>query len=171
MNLNEFNSRSGKKDILIGFVIIAVIITSILLFKKYRPNQNNKPSPTTPSQTIEFKKEFENNFRYSIPENVNAIELQDVSGGDARGIATENEILVDAKDPEQNYFYEAWLEKDGNLVTLGKLNIAKGGWLLEYDKSKYDDKILPDSYKKIIISLETKLDNKIEKRILEGSFN
>ena len=88
-----------------------------------------------------------------------------MSSGNGRGIATNKEILVDIEDPATGYFYEGWLEKSGNLISLGKLQIAKGGWLLEYDGSKYPE------YKKIIISLERVLDNKIEKRILEGSFN
>ena len=68
-------------------------------------------------------------------------------------------------DPEAGFFYNAWLEKDGNVVSLGKLQAAKGGWLLEYDNIQYSD------YKNIIISLEKVNDNKLEKRILEGSFN
>lgn len=150
-----------KKDVVTGFVIILLIIAGAYYYKKIRTPK----SPVTPTPvSIEFKKDFEDNFKYDIPDNVNSIELKDVTGGDSRGIATDKEILVDANNPDENKYYEAWLEKDDKLVSLGKLQMAKGGWLLNYDKSKYE------GYNKIIISLEKIDDNKIEEKILEGSF-
>lgn len=154
---------SNRKDIITGFIIIVLIIAGVYLFKYLKKEKTIQVTPSPAS--YEFKKDFSDSFKINIPDNVNAIELNDISGGDTRGIATENEVLVDANDPENSYFYEAWLEKDGKQVSLGKLQMAKGGWLLSYDKSKYV------GYKKIIISLEKTNDNKIEKRILEGSFN
>lgn len=152
----------SKKDIITGFVIIFLIIVGVYLYQKNK-NKVVPESITTPV-SLEFKKDFADSFKIDIPEDVNSIELKDISGGDSRGIATETEILIDADEPATNEHYEAWLEKDGKLVSLGKLQIAKGGWLLNYDKSKYGD------YRKIIISLEKINDNKIETRILEGSF-
>ena len=153
----------SKRDILIGFIIIALIIFGASYYRKIKNPFNKATSISTPI-SISFKDEFENNFKYDIPEDQNSIELKDVSGGDARGIATEKEILVDAADPSTGYYYEAWLIKDDQAVSLGKLQVAKGGWLLEYDKNKNSE------YQKIIISLEKINDNKIETKILEGSF-
>lgn len=152
----------SKKDVIIGFVIIILIVAGVFYYKKIKTSKISV-SPTPVS--IGFQKDLEDSFKYNIPDDVNSIELKDVAGGNARGIATIKEILVDANDPESGFFYSAWLEKDNNFILLGKLKVAKGGWLLEYDKSKFQD------FKKIIISLESKFDNKIEKRILEGSFN
>lgn len=152
----------SKKDILIGFVLIAVIILGSLFYKKIRSTKvSSSPLPVS----IEFKEEIENRFKYDIPDDVNTIELKDVSGGNARAIATSKEILADIDDPAASYFYEGWLQKDDSYVPLGKFKMAKGGWLLEYDGSQYSD------YKKIIVSLEKVNDSKIEKKILEGSFN
>lgn len=154
----------SKRDIVIGFVIIALVIIGALVYKKSRSPKINSISTPTP---IIFQNDIEESFKYDIPDNVNTIELKDVSGGDGRGIATEKELLVDVENPNSNYFYEAWLQDSNTqaIVSLGKLQVAKGGWLLQYDKSKLQDA------DKIIISLEKKFDDKIEKRILEGTFN
>lgn len=152
----------SRKDIAIGFVIIFIIILGALYYKKVKTTKVSV-SPTPVS--IIFQEDIENSFKFDIPDDVNTIELKDVSGGDGRGIATEKEILVDIENPQSGYFYEGWLEKDGNLISIGKLQMAKGGWLLEYDKSKYEE------YKKIIVSLEKINNSTIEKRILEGTFN
>lgn len=154
----------SKKDIIIGFVIIAVVIISAYAFKRIKTSKVTV-APTSSPVSITFKKELEDNFKTNIPDNSNTIELKDISGGNGRGLATDKEILADIEDPTQGYFYEAWLENNGQLISLGKLQSAKGGWLLDYDGSKYS------TYKNIIVSLEKKFDNNIEKKILEGSFN
>lgn len=153
--------KYSKKDIAIGFVIIILIILGALYYKKSK----NKPVPTATPTTISFLNEIEDSFKYNIPENSNSIELKDVSGGDGRGIATEKEILVDIKDPDKLHFYEAWLLDGDKTISLGKLNQVKGGWLLEYDKSKF-----PNT-NTIIVSLESKYDSLLETKILEGTFN
>jgi hypothetical protein len=151
----------SRRDVAIGFIIIILIVVGAFYYKK---NKSPKlPISSTPS--VEYQKDFEDKFKFDIPDNSNSIELKDVSGGDARGIATEKEILVDVNDPDVGYFYEGWLEKDNNLVSVGMLRVAKGGWLLEYDRSKYE------GYKKLIISLEKLNDQKLEKKVLEGTFN
>lgn len=159
----------SKRDIIIGFVIIGLVILGAFLYKKIRaPKITVTPKPVS----IEFQKDIEDNFKFTIPANTSSIELKDVSGslpagqaGNGRGLATDKEILADIEDPTTGYFYEGWLEKGDQLVSLGKLQIAKGGWLLEYNKSKLNGAT------KIIVSLEKVNDNKIETRILEGSFN
>lgn len=157
----------NRKDIITGLVVILVIIGGVYLFK-YLKKDKVVLSTSSPA-SYEFKKDFDTESSYldsflkNIPDNVNTIELKDISGGDSRGIATENEILVDANDPEPG-FYQAWTEKDGVLTSLGKLTIVKGGWLVEYRIPN----IVENS--KVVVSLEMNNDNKIEKRILEGSF-
>ena len=126
----------SKRDVVIGFVIIILIVLGAFYYKKINnPFKKISSSPTPVS--IYFKDEFENSFKYDIPEDRNSIELKDVTGGNGRGIATKNEILADIEDPAANYFYQAWLENDGKLVLLGKLQAVKGGWLIEYNKPEY----------------------------------
>lgn len=154
--------NTSRKDIIIGFVIIALLVILFLFFKKTKePKVDSTPKPVE----IAFKEELEDSFKYNIPDDSNAIELKDVSGGNSRGIATEKEILLDIDDPQVGSFYQGWLQKGDSFVPLGRLQIAKGGWLLEYDKTQFQD------YKNIIVSLESRDDSKIEKKILEGSFN
>ena len=151
----------NRKDVVTGFIIVVVIVLGVLIFKKLK-TPKVLPSPTP--QSISFREDLEDTFKFDIPENVNTIELKDISGGNGRGIATPSEVLVDIEDPATGYFYQGWLENGGNFISLGKLRVAKGGWLLEYDGSKYPE------YKKIIISLEKSFDKNLEKPILEGSF-
>jgi len=150
----------NKKDILIGLVILVVLAVGVYLWKF------NKPQLKVPEEkTVQVvEQDLENKFKFMIPDDVEKAQLKDVSGGDASGIATRNEILVDILDPEPGTFYQAWLEKDGKLISLGKLRIAKGGWLLEYSSAKYP------GYNKIVVSQEKVFDLKIEERVLEGSF-
>ncbi|MDP3917991.1 MAG: hypothetical protein Q8Q30_02345 [Candidatus Woesebacteria bacterium] len=152
----------SKKDVVIGFIIIAIAVSGAYLYRKLKNPEITTISNPTP---ISFQKDLEDSFKYDIPDGVNSIELKDVSGGNGRGIATENEVLADIEDPSSGYFYQAWIENNGNFVSLGKLQMAKGGWLLDYSNLKLDEA------EKIIISLEKNYDGKIEKKILEGSFN
>lgn len=150
----------SKRDVVIGFIIILIIIGGAYLYKRSKiPKVLPVPTPR-----IEFQKTLEDDFKYDIPDDVNTYELKDTSGGGGRGIATDKEVLVDIDDPSRGYFYQGWLEKSGSLVSLGKLQFSKGGWILEFDKTK-----LPDA-DKIIISLEKYFDNKIETKVFEGSF-
>lgn len=153
----------SKKDVLIGFVIVLAIILGLFLIKK---NKDTKNEATPTPNTINYRQEIENNFNLDIPDDVKTYNLIDVSGGDGRGIATDNEILVDLNDPLTGYFYEAWLQDSNtkNIKSLGKMQFMKGGWLVEYKKDQYP------SYNKIIVSLEKTFDNKLESVILEGSF-
>jgi hypothetical protein len=154
----------SKKDIIIGFVIIALIILGAFLFKRYKASKLLTPSPSP--VPVSFKNEIEDSFKYQIPEDTTSIGLRDVSGGNGRGLATDKEILADIDNPSSGKFYQGWLENsDGRLVSLGKLQSAKGGWMLEYDGSKYE------GYRKVVVSLESKFDNTVETKILEGSFN
>jgi hypothetical protein len=152
----------SKKDIIIGFIIIAVVVSGAFLYRKLKnPKISLAPTPAS----ISFQKDLEDSFKYDIPEDRSTIELKDVSGGNGRGVATDKEILADIDDPIRGYFYQAWTEENGNFVSLGKLQMVKGGWLLDYSNLKLDNA------GKIVISLEKDYDAKMEKRILEGSFN
>lgn len=149
-----------KKDIIIGLVILVLIVGVVYWFKY------SKEKPTLPSGTISTEKTenaLEEKFNLKVAESAEKVELKDVSGGDASGITTRTEILADLPDLEPGSFYQAWYEnRNGKMVNLGKLRTEKGAWILEFSQLSDGNKIL--------VSLEKTFDDKIEKKILEGSF-
>ncbi|MBX4205906.1 anti-sigma factor [Candidatus Microgenomates bacterium] len=160
MATNRFDIKNiNRRDALVGFLILIVLAVVIYMFAKPNlPKQTvNIPSPK-PEEVVEQR------FKLQIPDDIEKAELTDVSGGTGSGIATRSEILVDLPDPEQGKFYQAWLEKDGNLVSLGKMGMEKGGWLISYSGSRYP------SYNKVVVSLETRFDSSLETKVLEGNF-
>lgn len=156
MNLN-------KRDILTGFIIVLVIIIGVFSFNKIK-SKSSKNIATSSPVSISFKEDLEESFKYKIPDNVKYIDLKDVSGGTGKAVATDSEILADLDDPQTGYFYQAWLVNGEDKLSLGKMAVAKGGWLLEYNRNNHP------GYKNIVVSLEKVFDSKVEKKILEGSF-
>jgi len=143
------------RDVLTVFIVILVIVAAVLLVKN-RAKIAQKVSPTpTPSIQQQIKNKFSNLI---IPQGEPNIDLKDVSGGAGMGIATKNEILADLPDLAKGQVYQGYLENSlGKIVLLGALKSEKGGWILNYDSSKYP------GYNKIIVAVGTK-------HILEGSF-
>jgi hypothetical protein len=157
-----------KKDIVIGLVILAAL-AGLIYWGSRRGEGEELPLPTVPS----VEEKIEGAFDIEIPENVDKAELEDVSGGDASGIATRkfenglfnHMVLADLPDPEPGEFYEGWLIKDGEVISTGKMRLAKGGYLLEFESSTdYPD------YNQVVITLEKIDDENPEAHILEGSF-
>lgn len=165
----------ARRDIVIGFIILVLVAGVVYIRQK---NTSKKEEMKVP-QTLSIQDTIEQKFNTQIPEDVEKAELKDVSGGTGSAIATrkfENgqfqlNILADLPDPEQGKFYEAWSikgeeGKEGySIVSLSKLSVAKGGWMLSFKSANdYTD------HPKVLISLESKLDSTPEKHILEGSF-
>ena len=165
-----------SKDIIIGLVVLAGLALIVVVVKNYTTRKVvSTPTPTT-SQTQE---NIERTFNLDIPEDYEKAELKDVSKGEGSAIATrkledgvfKHMVLADLPDPEAGTFYEGWLVRgksgDSNFafISTGKLRIAKGGYLLEFEsKTDYSD------YKGVVITLEKVDDKKPEIHILEGSF-
>lgn len=147
----------SKKDIIIGFAIILIVVFGAYFYKRSKSPKIYTLSTPVP---IIFQEDIENDFKYNIPDNITAIELK----GEGRGLATNKEILADIENPIAGYFYQGWVEDNDKLTSLGRLVEGKGGWMLEFPE------VSDVENKKIIVSLEKVFDNKIEKRILEGSF-
>lgn len=146
-----------SKDIAIGLAVLIVVVTAGLLIRKARIDKLQAiPSPT-PSIQDKVSEKFGG---LTIPDDADKIELKDVSGGDGYGIATGDTVLADLPDPQSGYFYQVWVEKSGKVSALGKMRVAKGGWVFE---GKMDGE-------KVIVSLEKVFDNKIETKILEGNY-
>ncbi len=164
-----------RRDIIVAIIIILVLAGLIFLRKKPQPPKEETRVP----ETLSLEKEIEERFRLEIPEDVEKAELKDVSGGTSSGIATRkyesgkftHTILADLPDPEKGSFYEGWLVRgeegsaDYSLVSTGRIRLAKGGYLLEFESATdYSD------HKKVIVTLERVADKNPEKHILEGNF-
>lgn len=144
------------RDVVLGLIVLVILILGVFWIRKVR-NDRALKLEVTPTPTTEER--ISDSFNgLTIPTDTKKAELNDVSGGDGFGVATEDMVLADLSDPEAGYFYQVWLEKDGKLTSLGKMRVAKGGWLLEGNISG-----------KVIVSLERVFDGNIETKILEGS--
>lgn len=141
------------RDIIIGAIVLGLLVGGALWVRKTRLDRQAL-KVTTPSVEEKISDTFNGLI---VPEGVEKAELKDISGSGGFGIATRTEVLADLPDLSAGSFYQAWLEKDDQKVLLGKMRIAKGGYMIEYDSSKYP------GYNKVVVSLG-------EKKILEGSF-
>lgn len=165
----------NRRDIVIGLIIFALLGAFIYFRQKRIQDEEQLKLP----QTLSVEDKIEEAFRLEIPEDVDKAELKDISGGNASGIATrkvEDErfthtILADLPDPEEGSFYEGWLvrgeegEDDFSFISTGKMKVAKGGYLLEFDSGNdFSD------YSKVVVTLEKVADINPERHILEGEF-
>lgn len=143
------------KMIAMFVVLAAVVVGFFLLFPslKKTPPSLNLP-PATPGIEEQIKQKFGG---LDIPEDAERTELKNVSEDEGIGIATRSEILADLPDLEKGESYQALLSDGSKTILLGNLRLAKGGYILEYDSSKYP------GFNQIVIM-------KGSKRILEGSF-
>lgn len=143
------------RDIITGFIVVVILIIGIVLIAKNRNKIDKTISPTpVASITDKIKDTFKN---FNIPEDSKKIELKEVNGGEGMGLVTENEVLANLPDLSSNEFYQVWYDDAGTLRSIGKMKMAKGGYLYEGD--------LKD--KKIVVSREKIFDNKLEVKILE----
>lgn len=142
------------KSFLATFVVLVILIVGFLLI--YKKTKVGKIQVPAPSPSVQQK--IEDRFKgLVIPADTERAELKDVSGGVGMGIATRSEILADLPDPTNGQYYQVFLEKEGKTVLLGKLEKAKGGWILSYNSVKFP------GYNKVIITMGAT-------HILEGSF-
>ncbi|OGM81788.1 hypothetical protein A2361_00265 [Candidatus Woesebacteria bacterium RIFOXYB1_FULL_40_26] len=157
-----------RRDIVIGIIILAMVAGLIYWFRR---SQQPRPAISTPTPSAE--EEIERTFNLTIPDNLERADLGNVAGKEGTGLATrgfENgkftlTVLANLPDVTSGTFYQVWLVKDGTNLSLGKMGIAKGGYLLEFSSNKdYSD------YKDVLVSEEKVFDLKVESRILEGSF-
>lgn len=122
------------KDILVGFIILVVAISAVILIKR---NSANKIKPlviNTPSTESKIKNTFKN---ISFSDDENKIELKDVNGGESFGVVTKTEILANLPQLNDNQIYTVVLIKGEDLIKLGKMKEAKGGFILEFNSGSY----------------------------------
>ena len=162
------------RDIVTGFIVLIVLIAGVLWFKNLK---NRKvvtvPTPTpTPTSTIE--KQITGKFGgLKIPANADKADLMDVSGGVGLGEAIRTyqngkfslTVLADLPDPKTGYFYQGWIFDGKTYLSLGKLRVAKGGYLVDFTSATNYSNV-----KNVVVTLERVFNNVPETRILEGSF-
>ncbi len=74
-------------------------------------------------------------------------------------------VLADLPDPEKGSYYEGWLVKGDSVISTGRMQIAKGGYLLEFNSNTdYSD------HSEVVVTKEKTADKNPEEHILEGSF-
>ena len=142
------------RNILIAFIVVVAVVAGVLFIK-------NRKATTVlaPSASPSVQQQIQNKFNgLVIPTDAEKVELKDVSGGSAMGLATRSEILADLPTLPSGQVYQGWLENSsGKTVLLGILKSAKGGWILSYDSGRFP------GYNKVIVSQGNV-------HILEGSF-
>ena len=163
----------NRRDIIIGVVILVLVIGAVLWFR-------GRTSKEVMAPTTSSEEQIEKSFNLTIPEDVDKAELEDVSGRDGSGVATRkyengtfsHMVLADLPDPAAGTFYEGWLVRgkmgDANFIYIstGKLTVAKGGYLLEFQSKTIDY----SDYTGVVVTLEKINDGKPETHVLEGSF-
>lgn len=162
------------RNVLIGVVFVIVIILVTIFLVRRRGSEKlitvNSPLPTPVST---FQENLKENFGITVPVSATKADLHDVSGGNQAGIVTKDSengqsvytVIANLEDPNPGYFYQAWVVKDSDYVSLGKLELAKGGWMVTLRTSRD----LSD-HKTVWVTQEKTFDNVPEKHVLEGSF-
>lgn len=157
------------RDVVIGFVILVVLIAGALVIR----NARNAKTTNVPLPTPNFK-QIESKFpSLTVPANADRINLNSVNGATGMGESFRTysndrfslTIMADLSAPKAGYFYQGWIANAKSFVSLGKLSLAKGGYLSEFGANKdYSD------YKKVVVTLEKVYDATPETHVLEGSF-
>lgn len=145
------------KDVVIGLIVLAVLVTAALFYKRSRSNTSKTPTPSPNYQQVESQ--FPG---LKVPENANRISLENTAGESGVGEAWrtfENgtfNLTVIANLP--NGSYQASLESGDSKILLGSLKLQKGGYILNYSSTKD-----LTSFTKVVVSSG-------ETNVLEGSF-
>jgi len=143
-----------KKIILLFLALIVIAALLVFVLPKFKKNN----TPVVPQETPGIEERIEEKFNgLIIPDDEEKTELKNVSGGEGIGIATRNEILADLPPLGPGESYQALISNGSKTVLLGSMRLAKGGYIIEYDSTKYP------GYNQIIVS-------KGSLHILEGSF-
>ncbi len=146
---------SLKKIIVISVLFALILIVFFFILPRLKKDkQVESLPPATPSAEDRIEEKFNG---LVIPDDVEKIELKNVSGEMAIGVATKEGIYADLPDLKTGEIYQVLITNGLNTIALGSLRQSKGGYILEYNLSKYP------GYDTIFIT-------RGQERILEGSF-
>jgi hypothetical protein len=160
----------------VGLALVLLVIGGFFYLRaRARRETLEVPAGGEGVEIEEKASELAEQLGVQLPDDVEKVELVDVSGGAASGIATRkfiegefsHSVLAALPDPEPGSWYEGWLVRQEPFEVLftGILRMAKGGYVLDY--SLEED--LTD-HGEVIVTLEGVDDQKPEQHILEGSF-
>lgn len=143
------------REVITGFIVLVVLVFGLILIFKYRTKLQQTAAPiATPTITQRIQDKLKN---FNIPVDREKKELSDVTGGNSMGVETSTEVIADLPDLPNGQFYQVWQDSNGTLVSLGKMKMAKGGYIYEGNLQN----------KKVVVSREKIFDNKLEVKILE----
>ncbi len=181
------------QNILIGFGIIVLIVGGVIYLRS-KSNKEVRPSPSPEEVIVQQQQTVKKTGDTTQPlteqeiqqlrEEVNnvlsgggqSITLADVSGGQASGEAKRafsngkfyyKLTATGLKLVEKGFYYEGWLEKNGNYLSVGRLELdVTGNGILYYTASQDHS-----DYNRTVITLEPE-DGNLEPAtpVLEGSF-
>lgn len=147
------NTTDGARNVLVGIVVFIVVVLIILFLVRRSQNSSSVAVPVyspLPTSLSLYRQQLQNNFGITVPSSATTADLKDVTGGNQMGLTTLDKsagvndytVLANLNDPNAGYFYQAWLVRgttgssDFDVISLGTLSIAKGGWLIDYKSSK-----------------------------------
>lgn len=160
-------------------IVIAVIILGVVGFILYNiSTQDNTPELEATPTPSTAEQEFEDRFMRDIPEDVEKAELRTPAEegeqqGQVSAIATRDleegtysaTVLADLETPEAGKNYYAWVNRGEEYALLGRLQSAKGGWLIDYESANdYSE------YDRVVISEQATPGSAPQDIVLEGTF-
>ncbi|HUW22296.1 MAG TPA: hypothetical protein VMW41_06560 [Candidatus Bathyarchaeia archaeon] len=163
-----------NKNILFGLVLVLI---GVIVFYYYYIRQYREQAPQPLAENLPVTQEeesvLERQVGVEIPEAIDKVKLSDVQGEESTGIATrkfedgifEHTIIASLPEPKPGEFYQGWLAKDQDLISTGKMEEKKGGWVLDYTGNEDQS-----DHNQVMVTLESKADDQPEKKVLEGSF-
>lgn len=159
-------------------LVLAAFVVAVLGWAGYSYLTRNKSenggieAQPTRTYTMEEEKKVEEKTKITVPdEGIKAILKDDK--GEALAVAVKVKtangyqvsVTANLLDPDKGTFYQAWLIKGDDRLSLGKLTFEKAGYIV--GKSFTSD---VSGYTQVIVSRENKLDDTMEEKILEGTF-
>jgi len=151
--------------VLLGLLAVGAFVFRGRLFP------DNTPELDPKVLTDESEQDVVGQFKIDIPEGADRAYLSPVNRSDGVGVVVKSNntitILADLPDPPAGHSYQAWLERgregdaEHEVVSLGRLSVAKGGWLLEVDRGV-------EGFDRFLVTLEARFDATPEARVLEG---
>ncbi|MBN1263680.1 MAG: anti-sigma factor [Candidatus Pacebacteria bacterium] len=161
-----------SRGLLVIFGLVALTVAGFFFLRRYQTEAPAAPDGSLPLLPEE-ERQLESQLGIEIPEEGNNFGLFEPESGKVKGLVTwqsresgtEYSILADLPDLEPGHFYQAWLNREGEMVLLGQLAQKKGGWLLDFSGKTVEAASL-----KVLITLEAEDDDRPEKKVLEGTF-